>query len=79
MRTIENINKQYVGVNQELEIFRSYGETISEELNNFSVDAKARFLCTMDHLANLVSEADCSKHAFLSDVIVVAMQYKSCL
>jgi len=79
MRTIENINKQYVASKQELEIFRSYGETISEELNNFSVDAKARFLCTMDHLANFVSEADCSKHAFLSNVIVVAMQYKSCL
>ena len=79
MRTIENINQQYVGVKRELEIFRSYGETISDELNNFSVDAKSRFLRAMEHLANLVSEVDCSKHTFLSDAIVVAMQYKSCL
>lgn len=79
MRTIDNINQQYVGVKKELEIFRSYGETISDELNNFSVDAKCRFLHTMEHLASLVAEVDCSKHTFLSDVIVVAMQYKSCL
>ena len=69
MRTIDNINKHYVEVKQELEIFRSYGETISDELNNFSVDAKSRFLRTMEHLANLISEADCSKHTFLSDAI----------
>lgn len=79
MRTIDNINKHYVEVKQELEIFRSYGETISDELNNFSVDAKSRFLRTMEHLANLISKADCRKHTFLSDVIAVSMQYKSCI
>lgn len=79
MRTIETINKEYVEVMRALKAFRAYSETISDELRDFSVEAKIRFLNAMDHIGNLISETDCSQHAFLSDAIMIAMQYKSCL
>lgn len=79
MRSIKNIDKQYNEAKQELGIFRSYDEVISEELSDFSADAKTHFLRIMEHLTNLISEVDCRKHAFLSDVISVAIQYRSCL
>lgn len=79
MRTIENINKEYVEVMRALKTFRAYSETISDELRDFSVEAKTRFLNAMDHLGNLISEVDCTQYAFLSDVILISMHYKSCL